>query len=358
MRGPEEQVPLSSDDARRACEHPKEGPPMHIEEESIDDILNRVYTSLLSNAKPVRTSKGQTAEVIGALLRLNNPRARLSSSETRLKLFSALGEFVWYVAGSDDPEFIAHYIPWYKNVKLDGGRVPGAYGPRLFGSAPNDQFRKAIQVLRERRTSRRAVAQLYRAEDLALSIGADSTSELLEVPCTCTLQFLIREETLQLVVHMRSNDAYRGLPHDVFCFTMLQELVARALGIEPGIYVHSVGSLHLYEEDWQWAREYLQEGWHSMTPMPPMPGGDQANNIAELVRIERRIRTQQDDSGLGALPTYWRDIATLLRAHSRLEGSSLEEQTNALRETREQVSCDAYKRYLLDREHASALLRP
>ena len=47
---------------------------------------------------------------------------------------------------------------------------------------------------------------------------------------------------------MRSNDVYLGLPHDVFSFTMIQEIVARLLGVEMGDYTHFAGSLHLYDE--------------------------------------------------------------------------------------------------------------
>ena len=65
-------------------------------------------------------------------------------------------------------------------------------------------------------------------------------------PCTCTLQFLARGVKLDLIVYMRSNDVIKGLPHDIFCFTMLQEIAARRLSLEPGIYKHCVGSLHLY----------------------------------------------------------------------------------------------------------------
>jgi thymidylate synthase len=328
---------------------------VHIEEESVDDLLNRVYSSLLNGSNDqrlVNTSKGNTAERIGALLRLRNPRARLSASEMRLKLISALGEFIWYVAGSDDPAFIQHYIDWYKNVRLDSGRVPGAYGPRLFGAPPYDQISKVVNILKQRPNSRRAVVQLYRADDLALSLGATSTSDLFEVPCTCTLQFLNRGGTLLLVVYMRSNDAYKGLPHDVFCFTMLQEVVARAVGVELGCYVHCVGSLHLYEDDWALAKAYLEEGWHSVTPMPDMPPGDQMSAIGRVVAAERAIRTGQGSVMTDALAPYWRDMVLLLQAHSALGGAPHESRSRILQETRNQVSCEGYKRYLLDRENA------
>ena len=61
------------------------------------------------------------------------------------------------------------------------------------------------------------------------------------------MQFIVRCEELHLFVCMRSNDAFMGLPHDVFAFTMLQELVARLIGCELGHYHHFVSSLHLYK---------------------------------------------------------------------------------------------------------------
>jgi thymidylate synthase len=48
---------------------------------------------------------------------------------------------------------------------------------------------------------------------------------------------------------MRSNDAYVGLPYDIFLFTSLQELMASELDIEIGTYYHSVNSLHIYHRD-------------------------------------------------------------------------------------------------------------
>src|SRR4029453_8927030 len=92
--------------------------------------------------------------------------------------------------------------------------------------------------------------------------------------CTSTLQFVIRDHRLNLMTTMRSNDAYFGLPHDIFCFTMLQDLIARSLDIELGTYVHSVGSLHVYEEKIDFVSRYLDEGWQQSMEMPPMPPGD------------------------------------------------------------------------------------
>jgi len=40
------------------------------------------------------------------------------------------------------------------------------------------------------------------------------------------MQFMVRRRRLHLLTNMRSNDAFIGLPHDIFAFTMLQEIMA------------------------------------------------------------------------------------------------------------------------------------
>src|SRR5437868_15019071 len=78
--------------------------------------------------------------------------------------------------------------------------------------------------------TRQAVIQIFDRIDLREKHN--------DIPCTCTLQLAIRDERLHLLANMRSNDWFSGLPHDVFAFTMLQEMLARALGIEVGTYKH------------------------------------------------------------------------------------------------------------------------
>ena len=117
---------------------------------------------------------------------------------------------------------------------------------------------------------------------------------------------------------MRSNDAYLGFPHDVFCFTMIQEIVARSLGIGVGEYHHFASSLHLYEHDQSNVRVYLDEGFQNPTfMMPKMPSGCQNSNLARFLDVEQGIRegTIEDASTID-LPTYWRDLALVLLRHA------------------------------------------
>jgi thymidylate synthase len=115
---------------------------------------------------------------------------------------------------------------------------------------------------------------------------------------------------------MRSNDAFMGLPHDVFAFTFIQELVARSLGVELGIYRHLVGSLHLYDTDRSKARKFLKEGWQATTAMQPMPDGDQWPNVERVLQLEPLARNTVT-LDLASLPNYWADLVRLLQVRGQ-----------------------------------------
>lgn len=275
--------------------------------DSLDDLLRAAIKALLKSGEPVSPTKGPNRELRGVTLQLTNPRARLSRSESRGKVFSALGELLWYLSGSGETAHITHYISQYQEYDEDG-IVFGAYGPRLRGNGSTDrpdQLAGVIDLLGTRPATRRAVIQLFE--------GTDLVQRHEDVPCTCTLQFFRRGEHLDLVVHMRSNDVFIGFPHDVFCFTMIQELVARSLGIELGQYIHLVGSLHLYDDKIEAAKGFLAEGLFATTAMPAMPAGDPMPAVAGLIALEEELRLGGNPSG-SVLPSdpYWADLASLL----------------------------------------------
>jgi thymidylate synthase len=251
--------------------------------DTLDDLLLMVYPKILRNGQRVKASKGWNKELFGVVLELKNPLARLSRSETKGTVFSCLGETLWYLAGSNELDFIKYYIKIYGKFAESDGTVNGAYGPRLFRMrASINQIDNVIKLLRRKSSSRQAVVQLFNAEDLLKDYN--------DIPCTCTLQFFIRRGSLHLLVHMRSNDAFLGLPHDVFAFTFIQELIARSLSLKLGVYKHMVGSLHIYDADREKVRRFLKERYQSRVSMPRMPIGDPWPNLRKLRRAEERIR--------------------------------------------------------------------
>jgi thymidylate synthase len=113
---------------------------------------------------------------------------------------------------------------------------------------------------------------------------------------------------------MRSNDAFIGLPHDIFCFTMFQELVANALGVELGCYKHLVGSLHIYEDKFDKANAFIAEGIQDRNPMPRMPSGDPWDEISVVTEFASKIRSNDVSAReLPKISAYWETILDMLR---------------------------------------------
>jgi len=278
---------------------------MNIVGDHADDILHTAFRRLLG-AKKIEATRGKCREVLAARIELRNPRCRISQTESRGKIFSAIGELLWYLSGSDYLDFIKYYIKLYEDESDDGRTIKGAYGPRIFSPNSPSQWEVVRRILLTKQTSRRAVIQLIKHDDV-------STIRK-EIPCTVALQFFLREKQLHMQTYMRSNDAIKGLPHDIFAFTMLQEIMARDLDVSLGRYYHCVGSLHLYEDDAEDARNYLEQGHQEASPMPSMPHGSQWTEIKQVLQAEQRIRLD-DYSAPVEMPKspYWLDIVTLLK---------------------------------------------
>ena len=180
-------------------------------------------------------------------------RAELLASQTvidmRLATFSILeralsrrfmfGEAWWILSGSDRVESISPFCKHIARFSDDGDIFFGAYGPKIKAQLPY-----VLDKLFDDVSSRQCVINVWR----------ESPPLTKDVPCTLSIQFLVRGGALHLVVAMRSSDIWLGFPYDVFNFTALAFYVSLLLR-ENGIMVDlgnlylTAGSQHLYESD-------------------------------------------------------------------------------------------------------------
>ena len=318
---------------------------MYMMAETLDDLMRRVLQKLLKSKNRLDPTKGANTELTGVLLKITNPRARLSRTEIKGTLFSCLGEFLWYLAKSNDLVFIRYYLKNYGEFSDDGQTLHGAYGPRMFYMRGINQIENVVDLLGKKPQSRQAVIQLFNAEDIAQSYK--------DVPCTGTLQFMIRRRHLHMITNMRSNDAYIGLPHDVFSFTMIQEIVARRLNVELGTYKHFSGSLHLYDKNRDDAQRYLDEGWQpTRLKMPTMPAGDPRSSISALLGAEYAIRNGREvDLPALNLDPYWADLVRVLQIFAK---SGEEKEIDVIKKN---MHSDVYKIYIEKRKNMKPPVR-
>ncbi len=325
---------------------------MYLRANTLDDLLDDAFKLLLKSKMRVSPTKGPTVEEQGVVLELTTPRARLSRASEKGHVFSCLGELFWYISCKQDLSSIQYYISRYKKYAESDGIIWGAYGPRMFGGEPS-QYEVVRDRLKEKPDTRKAVIQLFDRQDIL--------DDYKDVPCTCTLQFLVRDGFLHLVVHMRSNDVFMGLPHDVFAFTMIQEILANNLDVKLGTYKHMVGSFHLYDRDREKVERYLEEGFQPTREMPAMPSGNPWNDIKKLFEVETAIRNGGPDSvrqaisQLANVDSYWADFGRLfgIYALTRSNVDVPRERLKQVAELRRDMSSEFYAGYI--RKRASKL---
>lgn len=237
---------------------------MNIVESNFTEAYDRVLSALILSPR-VESRIGPARESCFARITLLDPTLNwLAVPLRRVSPQYAVAELLWYLARSDNGRLLLPYASQYASNLDSDGIAAGAYGKRWSfrgdsQSANFDQLAAAYRLLLRDPGSRQAVVSHWDRQELRRTehLGAK------DFPCTLSLQFILRSGKLSLAVTMRSNDAWIGLPYDLFAFTTIQRLMAAALGAEVGTYHHFVGSLHLYEKHYETAVRNLDKAWDS-----------------------------------------------------------------------------------------------
>lgn len=207
---------------------------------SYQQILN----DLIGRGHIVKVGDDLTQEFSPWLAVFKNPRERLIDPPGRNLNFAYCIAEAMDILANDNPGTAIRYNKNLKNWLNEDGVFPGHYGERIDACTEGDnspkQLWRCYQELSVRPTSRRATITIHNP------LLEDYHSK--DVACTMDLQFLIRNNKLQCMVHMRSNDALWGFCYDTWLFQFIQESLAAILGVGLGNYYHIVGSFHYYDQ--------------------------------------------------------------------------------------------------------------
>ena len=213
---------------------------MNIVANTADELFERVIENVLHY--PVN-DKNVSHEIINANLQLTDPtRNTMCECIRKMPIRYAIGELLWYNSRNITWKAIEPFSKFWKNLSDDGEHVNSNYGWCIHDKYTFDQWTMVVNLLKSTPNSRQAVIHIKEPRDVIKRPTKD-------LNCTLTLQFLIRENKLDMIVNMRSNDIWLGLPYDVFNFTCMQIQMAMELGVDIGTYYHNAASLHLYKHD-------------------------------------------------------------------------------------------------------------
>ena len=146
-------------------------------------------------------------------------------------------EWKWYLSKNRSVEEIKKYAPIWDKMHNGNNIVNSNYG---YQWSRKGQIGMAMYKLLEQATTRQAWISIYD--------GKEWTEHTHDTPCTLNIGFKILGGKLCMTVIMRSNDLWYGFCNDQYCFSKLQEKVAKELDVEVGWYYHFAADLHVYKK--------------------------------------------------------------------------------------------------------------
>lgn len=161
----------------------------------------------------------------------------VTNSVRRVGYRFMVAEAFWILSGRNDVAFMRKFSTHIESFSNDGVFFDGAYGPKVV-----DQLRYVCDCLAKDIDSRQAVIEIWRPNP------RDSK----DVPCTLSLQWLVRDGKIHCIDTMRSSDAWLGWPYDIFSFTALTAYITLMLRyrcerkIQLGNIYLNAGSQHYY----------------------------------------------------------------------------------------------------------------
>lgn len=211
--------------------------------DNFNDIFCEIYEYINKYGDVTNPRELKCTEIICPQIVLSNPlNCLITIKERKLNYAYSIIEKFMYLSGVSYPSIILEYNSNMINFINEETRdFDGAYGLRINDEKVN-QFVWCYEKLVRDKDTRQAVITIHNASDCK-----DSK----DITCTLSLQFLIRNNKLNLVCNMRSNDLLWGTCLDFPAFCFLQEVMCSWLkeyypNLELGHYIHQPASLHYY----------------------------------------------------------------------------------------------------------------
>lgn len=187
----------------------------------------------------IKTNIG-TKAVYNACITILNPTDRdIKTPWRKWSKTYAEREWAWYVSRDRSVSEIKKYAPIWDKMHGGDNIVNSNYGWQW---NRNEQLELTIQQLSNNQNTRQAWISIFD--------GKEKSEYAYDTPCTIAIGFDIKpgSKNLDMTVIMRSNDLIYGFCNDQYCFSKLQEYVAKRLHRPVGTYTHIAHDLHIYEK--------------------------------------------------------------------------------------------------------------
>jgi thymidylate synthase len=239
---------------------------------------------------------------------------RFQSFESRkLKIDYVKNEVLWYLRGNRSDQTILEHASMWQSL-VNNTHMPGTinsnYGQYIFGSISDPygtvmyeevdalnsaaaamlrrpqhktQFDAVIKTLSDDKDSRRASITILQPYHLVMATK--------DVPCTYSMNFRIRDNKLNMSVHMRSQDGIFGMGNDAPAFSIIQEMIYVMLRdtkypeLEMGTYTHTADSFHVYERHFEMLDKIVAGDAYLPIACPKIKSADEVRHLRGSIHL-------------------------------------------------------------------------
>ncbi len=233
---------------------------------SAGPALEQPYLDLLADILTHGVERGDrtgtgTLGVFGRQMRFDLSQGFPLLTTKKLHFKSIALELLWFLRGDTNVKWLQErgVSIWDEWADSDGELGP-VYGKQWRSwSAPDgrsiDQIEKLLHSLKTNPDSRRHIVSAWNPADV---------DDMALPPCHCLFQFYVAEGRLSCQLYQRSADVFLGVPFNIASYALLTQMIAQAVGLKSGEFVHTLGDAHLYLNHLDQARLQL-----TRTPYAP-----------------------------------------------------------------------------------------
>lgn len=232
--------------------------------------------------KTDRTGTG-TISIFGAQKKYDLREGFPMVTTKKVRFDAILRELLWFLRGStninDDltqhtpiwdawaapdgelgPIYGYQWRKWEKFTPVEG--TDGGATEILYKRSHIDQIQQAIDTIKTKPDSRRIIVSAWNVADI---------DRMALPPCHSFFQFYVIGNRLDLQLYQRSADIALGVPYNIASYATLLMMMAQECGLEPGVFVHTLGDAHIYSNHVDGLKEQLTRTPHKLPQLKIAP---------------------------------------------------------------------------------------
>lgn len=260
------------------------------------DLLRKILDEGID--KDDRTGTG-TRSLFGYQMHFDLEKGFPLMTTKKIHLKSIVYELLWFLKGDTNIEYLKeHGVSIWDEWADENGNLGPVYGKqwRSWTGADGktyDQIQNAVDQLRSNPDSRRIIVNAWNVADLP---------DMALMPCHCLFQFYTSstdngKRKLSCQLYQRSGDVFLGVPFNIASYALLTMMMAQVCDMIPGIFVHTLGDVHLYRNHFDQARLQLTR---KPFPLPTMKVNPEVKDISEFRYEDFTLENYQYHPGIKA----------------------------------------------------------